>query len=942
MLRGRESLVRLIGRRRRFLPNRRTILSSSSLSSSHIADEKHKKDAVGESSDSAKCPVCGNQFPAQDNASINSHLDECVAKGGSKRKLNQLTLLQLNFSRSKVKVHDLHLGETGRNLDQSNPIAASFCDIIHDTNESDSSKGCENEKEESNYGFLALRNNPIASSIENLFPNEPVNEELVSPSLISKRAKYVLEDCLDDFDISKVFIPTFIVGRRYGRREELDPESRICLSRDPNNVKDPNAIKVICADFDDNNVLGYLPRELAQYLSTLIDMFDLTFEGNITSVPKDYRAAVPIQIVCKNVDLRDKKYCDNVQDFKTLWSHVLNVELAKTNRSGMIRYQQNMVLIILEVLKSSAHVFTITEKSFLESFISLSDDSQRLFARLYARKGPWFRMSNVSYPEIADLTEAIKGLSEAGYICVFPSKNEVDDDDLKEVLNVLYTDELREALNMLNKKRSQGTRKQEMIDLLLSSCRVGLCTKLQTFVLERTGACVRISPLAESLIWRIERLFFLNGEQDLSTFLLVDLGIVKYPAYNCIITEQIFSNGSDLLSFEKSVEVAQIMVEGIDESNSELVLRCIEISVSNLMVSFEEGKYSSEKSMASFISRFSASWTYSKVVLLGVSFLEREKRYSDAINLLKRLLNTFISDGRRGYWILRLSVNLEHLGCLEESLQTAEDGLLDSWVRAGSRVALQRRVLRLGKPPRRWKIPSYSSSIKRKIFEVHIQGKPLNCKAGMRSIFYSEDGEQCGVEQLALEYYAGEGGGWHGVHTESGIWLTIFGILLWDIIFSDVPNVFRTKFQTAPLDLESDSFYEVRKSLIEELLDKIREGMAEEILITSWEAHFGTACRGVNWDKHSLSDLRAAVTCIGGVSLASICRHLAQDYRSWSSGMPDLLLWRLHDCYRGEAKLVEVKGPNDRLSEQQRAWLLVLIECGFNVEVCKITPAPKP
>lgn len=71
----------------------------------------------------------------------------------------------------------------------------------------------------------------------------------------------------------------------------------------------------------------------------------------------------------------------------------------------------------------------------------------------------------------------------------------------------------------------------------------------------------------------------------------------------------------------------------------------------------------------------------------------------------------------------------------------------------------------------------------------------MNCEIGMKNRFYGEDGEQCGVEQLALQYYAGEGGGWQGVHTESGIWLTIFGLLMWDIIFSDVPNVFRNKFQ---------------------------------------------------------------------------------------------------------------------------------------------------
>ncbi|KAJ6873719.1 hypothetical protein NC651_032539 [Populus alba x Populus x berolinensis] len=32
-----------------------------------------------------------------------------------------------------------------------------------------------------------------------------------------------------------------------------------------------------------------------------------------------------------------------------------------------------------------------------------------------------------------------------------------------------------------------------------------------------------------------KRLFFLNGKQDVSAFLLVDLGIIKYPAYSCII-----------------------------------------------------------------------------------------------------------------------------------------------------------------------------------------------------------------------------------------------------------------------------------------------------------------------------------------------------------------------------------------------------------------------
>lgn len=93
-------------------------------------------------------------------------------------------------------------------------------------------------------------------------------------------------------------------------------------------------------------------------------------------------------------------------------------------------------------------------------------------------------------------------------------------------------------------------------------------------------------------------------------------------------------------------------------------------------------------------------------------------RYEDAIRLLKGLLRRIIHDSRRGYWMLRLSVDLEHMNRLNESLSVAEEGILDPCVRAGSRIALQRRVLRLGKPPRRWRIPDYADSVKRKIKEV--------------------------------------------------------------------------------------------------------------------------------------------------------------------------------------------------------------------------------
>jgi Fanconi-associated nuclease 1 len=41
------------------------------------------------------------------------------------------------------------------------------------------------------------------------------------------------------------------------------------------------------------------------------------------------------------------------------------------------------------------------------------------------------------------------------------------------------------------------------------------------------------------------------------------------------------------------------------------------------------------------------------------------------------------------------------------AMQVAESALADKEVRGGDRLALMRRALRLGKPPRRWKQPAW-------------------------------------------------------------------------------------------------------------------------------------------------------------------------------------------------------------------------------------------
>ena len=168
---------------------------------------------------------------------------------------------------------------------------------------------------------------------------------------------------------------------------------------------------------------------------------------------------------------------------------------------------------------------------------------------------------------------------------------------------------------------------------------------------------------------------------------------------------------------------------------------------------------------------------------------------------------------------------------------------------------------------------------------------------------------------------------------------------------------------------------------LEEALGRVAAGEAPHLLRRIWEQHQGTLCRGVSWDRHGLAELQLVAECIGGAQLAAVCRQLAQDHSGWSGGscwvwdawcwltrcssccrqmtlppcttypaaclidafpstpgwlaggMPDLLLWHPG---RREAKLAEVKGPRDRLSDQQRAWMNSLADAGLRAEVLKV------
>lgn len=74
---------------------------------------------------------------------------------------------------------------------------------------------------------------------------------------------------------------------------------------------------------------------------------------------------------------------------------------------------------------------------------------------------------------------------------------------------------------------------------------------------------------------------------------------------------------------------------------------------------------------------------------------------------------------------------------------------------------------------------------------------------------------------------------------------------MWDILFMEVPGAFRTRFQSAPLDLSTPLFFPARQEAIEARLAEVSGGAAPNLLRSRWESSVGTLCTGVNWDRNS-------------------------------------------------------------------------------------------
>lgn len=158
-----------------------------------------------------------------------------------------------------------------------------------------------------------------------------------------------------------------------------------------------------------------------------------------------------------------------------------------------------------------------------------------------------------------------------------------------------------------------------------------------------------------------------------------------------------------------------------------------------------------------------------------------------------------------------------------------------------------------------------------------------------------------------------EGGGWQGWHCEGAVFQSLFGLLMWDVLFTcpccptaDAGcsggaaaagcSVFITPFQDAPLDLGHRSFFRSRRARILARIAQITAFSTQEMIAelgSVYRNQYGESCRGVHWGI-TLRLLQLMAVCMGSAAVAAVCRALAVNYKHFTGGAPDLMLVRVH------------------------------------------------
>ncbi|KAJ6642446.1 Fanconi-associated nuclease 1 [Pseudolycoriella hygida] len=616
--------------------------------------------------------------------------------------------------------------------------------------------------------------------------------------------------------------------------------------------------------------------------------------------------------------------------------------------------------------ETNYHLFNEEDWSIVETFKSMTVPSQRLYVRLYIRKHRWIRSSKISYPELGGNLELM--FEELVQKRLLLPCNVIH--NLEEILELLDLPELKTCAKSVNGiNLSKATSKQSLISAIIkhakSSRSIQNYFSRKSLSVEQTilnhvkkmlgSTAFCIDENCGRLFSRMCYLYYppqVNEDenavilsQQFFNQLKVQNGELTFPKYTINKKEVIYKAREDLVLFETACRLENKILVAIEKKDFDLLLsQLLPEAESEFHKIFSNRNYASDLMLPAYLRNQTAGHVFTRCLSHIIAVLEQQKQHEKAVEVLRLVyLQDVYCQYYKGKWLERLAIDLDkHLKKPNEALEFIVNGLKDTQVKVGPRYSIYQRGQRLAKslnPRTPITFSNCSEYDFEKCAEVTITSETLGRNVnGRQNIFTTtnEDGDiTCiPVEEAALRHYK-KNGFTQGLHSEAIVYHALLNLMLWDAVYSNIPDAFRTCNQSLPLDLSFEDFYQRRSKCIDRRFDEIRNFTSDELtscLEEVWTQNFGTSSL-VSWDALDIQSLQEIASCLGNDVLVAIFKRLCSNFRFTQSGFPDLLVWNPETKM---IKAVEVKGPNDTLSSKQILWLNYFNASGFSAEVCYV------
>ncbi|MFO8044713.1 MAG: VRR-NUC domain-containing protein [Halomonas sp.] len=544
-------------------------------------------------------------------------------------------------------------------------------------------------------------------------------------------------------------------------------------------------------------------------------------------------------------------------------------------------YLTNFRFVVAWVAERHGDLLSHDERRFVEIFAALPKASQALLVRMVMRKGQHFRTSRLVYSEIGDSEAALEPLVAAELVDGAPLLT------LYELFRQLRLPELRLVLakEICAAGMSASLGKAALQEALASSLLDA--RPLAAWWPAAQDRVVRLTVMATCD--RLRLMFFGNLRQDWAEFVLAELGVQRFERVAFSTESRAFQRREEVdaylalhrlrerLDAGEPVETLAAELPPVPEDNAWLVARRQRLGVALGRQAERAGR--AELALALF---GEAGWPVAtgsaEARIRRLRLLERQGQHDKAHTLA-------------------------------ETLAVASPSELEAQALARLRPRLRRRQGQAALPRPEEPIPER--------LEL--------CLPGPRPSVERAVCEHLHRDEAPVAY------------VENSLITGLFGLLCWEALFAPLPGAFFHPFHSGPADLYREDFVARRRGAFAACLARLDDGCHRQAILATWREKRGLANPFVHWGALDEVLLGLALECLPPDHLRACCDRLLGDLKANRAGLPDLIQFR-PEAPAGEPRyrLIEVKGPGDRLQDNQRRWLAFFHEQGIPVAVCHV------